>query len=160
MNSESLWEVSCPHQWTLEPQVDQKNPLLTLCIKPVALYPDCILEFPREHNKARHPELSPEGLFNSSAMWSWHQHFLKSPPGHPDVQASLKTRGLSSRPDTAERTMIKLAKWKFLSLNWHTPAPSHSGRCGLREVPVKETQGSDWTQDTLCYQGLRDVKKP
>ena len=35
---------------------------------------------------------------------------------------------LNSRPDTAEKTMLKLAQWKLLYLNWHTAAPSHPGR--------------------------------
>lgn len=87
-----------------------------------------MLEFPREHNKDEHPEHFPESLFNSSTTCSWLHHFLKSPPGDPDVKAGLGIGGLSSRPDTAEKTMLKLAQWKFLYLNWRTPAPSHHGR--------------------------------
>lgn len=102
-----------------------KNPLLGQRVKPVALYPDRILEFPREHNKAEHPEHFPESLFNSSATGSWLHYFLKTPP---DVKAGLGIGGLSSRPDTAEKTTLKLAQWKSLYLNWHTAAPSHPGR--------------------------------
>ena len=72
-----------------------------------------MLEFPREHNEAEYPEHFPESLFNSSATQSWLYHFLKSPP---DVKAGLGIGGLSSRPDTAEKTMLTLAQWKLLYL--------------------------------------------
>lgn len=68
--------------------------------------------------------------------------------------------GLSSRPDTAEKTMLTLAQWKLLYLNWHMQLLlTLEEERQLGKVSVMQTQGSEWTQDPLCYQGPGDVRR-
>lgn len=65
------------------------------------------LELHREHNKQKQ---TPTALFRESVDFFWDgvlaSEFLQSPPGDPNMQADLKTDGLKSRSDTAERRMM------------------------------------------------------